>query len=1172
MGVIIVGGLGEVEIAGDTPTPEETEQILKDYREYNSHIRDSELSEQAPPPVAEPPPQQEETEPTPRGYITDRFGLPTTVPVSETEFDMKRELIPQIVGGLRDATQNTLDLIFDDLPELAEGKWGRTGGISWMDKEGGLAVPRYLPPDEWRQQQENLRAQGISADIGDVELPEAAPAKTVGGNIVRTVSQFFVPYLGAMKLMGKGKTALGTAMKMEAGAVLTGQAVFDPFDEKLADLIQAYPQLENPVTEYLQTDPDDSVAEARFKLALEDIGLGAISATVLQSLRALGHLKRGNVKESLSDADEALAAMPRTDEAPLPDEVLSSGGKLDPAGTASKVDEVDQAAVEHASRRLMANQAAENIEDVPVTLSPGSQVVKTTGPKYAGNINLDRIEAPDDIKQVIIETAENFEGLLDTARRGTIKDEQLIQLASDLNMTVEDLLSRRPGELWNAEKILAARQIMLASATKVRNASIQASRTGLDTDLMALKDAMNVHVGIEAEVSGLAAEAGRALRQFRYMPGMVMEEVLSGAGGRKSLKEIADRIAVMSPDDLSNFNKIIKVANDPTMTDKFLEYWINSLLSGYKTHAVNAISNTLTQLASIPEKYMAAAWGTARGAGKMERITFGEANTHALSLIEGIRDGFRLAKQTLITGEPSDLFSKLESRRQSSIKGLKGELIRIPGRLLMTSDEFFKGIGYRMELNSLAYRDAIRAGLDPVKDPRKFAEYYQKVINNPPKKLDLQAMDVARDRTFTKPLEETGRSIQSILANRPILRLFAPFVRTPTNIVKYAAKRTPFGYFAKSVRESKGIARDEAMGKLALGSAAMAGGGYAASQGQITGSGPTDPQARARKRETGWQPYSFAIEQEDGRTRYLAYNRVEPLGIIFGLAADFAEISGELGEEDRDSIASMMVASVSQNLLDKTFFKGVSDVIEAINQPDRMLETYFNNQLGTLVPTLFSQTAQNVDPVLRDTRTALDRVKSRIPGYSQDLPARRNLWGEPILLEGGLGPDWLSPIYSSFSKEDPVSDELERLNVEERQEYYPSKPQRTLNGKEIPPHLYAEFSTRAGRLAHRELSLAIQTPAYQSLGERGLPSQQTKLFRETINKYRNYARFVLELQMGGEHHLNNDERAILRDLQRNHPDIYDNIQLPDAIPPEQIRSLINDGINIGNPITGERLR
>ena len=1165
MGVITIEGIGDIEIAGDAPTPEEAEAIL-------SYIR-SKTPEQdtttEPEPLAQQP-EQESTEPASKGYITDTFGVPTTSPVSEEEFDLKQELIPQMVGGIRDATQNALDLIFDDLPTMAREKYGRQGGISWMDEEGGLTMPRYLSPDEWRQQQENLRSQGIRADVGDVELPEVKPAKTVGGQLLRTTTQFFVPFLGSLKILGRGKTALGTAMKMEAGAVLTGQAVFDPFDEKLSDLIQSFPQLENPVTEYLQADPDDSVSEARFKLALEDMGLGAATAGVVQSLKALARLKRGQVKEGLSDADEALSNMPRTEEAPLPDEVLSNGGRLDPAGMASKVDEVDQAAVEDASRRLMANQAAENIEDVPVTLSPGSQVVKTKPPRYAASINLDKLETSEDIKLVIEATADSFENILDKSRRSVISDEQLIQLASDLNMSAKDLLSRRPGELWNAEKILAARQLMLASATKVRNASIQASRTELDTDLMALKDAMNVHVGIESEVAGLATEAGRALRQFRYMPGLAIEEMLAGSGGRKSLKEIADRISVMSPDELSNMNKMIKVSNDPTMTDKFLEMWINWLLSGYKTHAVNFTSNTLTQLTSIPEKYMAAAWGAARGAGKKERITFGEANTHALSLIEGIRDGFRLAKQTLITGEPSDLFSKLEGRRQPSIKGLKGELIRIPGRLLMTSDEFFKGIGYRMELNSLAYRDAIQAGLDPVKNPRKFAEHYQKVINNPPKKLDLQAMDVARDRTFTKPLGKTGQSIQSILSNNPAFRVFAPFVRTPTNIVKYATKRTPLGWFAKSVKESKGIARDEAMGRLALGSAAMLGVGYMASQGQITGSGPSDVQARARKRETGWQPYSFAIEQEDGRTRYLAYNRVEPLGIMFGLAADLAEIQGELGKEDRDSIAAMLVASTSQNLLDKTFFKGISDVIEAINQPDRQLQSYLNNQLGTLVPTLLAQTAQNVDPILRDTRTALDRVKSRVPGFSQDLPARRNLWGEPILLEGGLGPDFISPIYSSFSKEDPVSDELERLNVEERQKYYPSMPQRTFNGKEIPPHIYSEYAERAGKLSHRVLSLIIQSPGYKALGERGFPGQQTDIFKKAIQESREYARIVLQMQMGGEYHLDRRQLNLLRDLQRNHPDIYDNIQLPDAIHPDRIRDFINNDVNIsssrGNPI------
>jgi len=1163
MGTIRIEGVGDVEIAGDTPTPEEAEAILS-YLRSKAPATTTESS-----PLVQPP-QQEETEPTSKGYITDRFGIPTTSPVSEEEFDLKQELIPQMVGGIRDAAQNTLNLILDDLPSMARQKFGGMGGISWMDEEGGLTMPRYLSSDEWSQQQENLRAQGIGADIGDFELPEVRPAKTTGGQLLRTVTQFFVPYLGAMKILGRGKTALGTAMKMEAGAVLTGQAVFDPFDEKLSDLIQSFPQLENPVTEYLQADPDDSVAEARFKLALEDIGIGAAAAGVVQSLKSLVRLKRGQVKEGLSDADEALANMPKTDEAPLPDEVLSSGGKLDPAGTASKVDEVDQAAVEQASRRLMAYQAAENIEDVPVTLSPGSRVVKTKGPRYAASINLDRLDTAEDIKRVIEVTAKSFEGLLDSSRRGVIKDEQLIQLASDLGMTVEDLLSRRPGELWNAEKILAARQIMVASAHKTHNASIQASRTGLDTDLMALKDAMNVHAGIEAEVAGLATEAGRAFRQFRYMPGMAVEELLAGAGGRKSLKEIADMMSVLTPDEVANLSKVIRVANDPTRIDKFLEYWINALLSGYKTHAVNFTSNTLTQLAAIPEKYMASAWGAARRADKTKRITFGEANQHLFSLIHGIRDGFILAKKTLVTGEPSDLFSKLESRRQESIGGTLGKIIRLPGRLLMTSDEFFKGIGYRMELNSLAYRSALKAGLDPVKNPRKFAEHIQKVIDNPPKKLDLQAMYVARDRTFTKPLEGGGRQFQAILADYPLGRLLTPFVRTPVNIVKYAAERSPFGLVMKKFKNAKGIERDEQIGKMVFGTAAGAGIAYAASQGQITGSGPADPQARARKRETGWQPYSFVIEQEDGRNRHLAFSRIEPLGIIFGLSADYSEIAGELKKEERDTLAAMIVASISQNLLDKTFFKGISDFIEAINQPDRMLQTYFNNQLGTLVPTILAQTAQNIDPVLRDTRTVLDRFKSRIPGYSQGLAARRNLWGEPILLEGGWGPDFISPIYSSFSKEDPVSDELERLNVEEEQAYYPSLPQRTFNGKQIPSHIYSEFVERAGKLSHRILSSIIQSPGYQSLGENGFPNEQTNIFRKTIARSREYARIVLQMQMGGEYHLDRSQLNLLRDLQRNHPDIYDNIQLPDAIHPDRIRDFINNDVNIsssrGNPI------
>ena len=1179
MSIINIEGLGDVEIAGDTPTPEEARVIMQalELEQISSNTQNN-LLRQNPDAVMRPTLSSQNQESSvlevpdrgldrrttpaaPASYMTDRFGMPTTIPIAEEEAEFKKELIPQMVGGIRDATQNTLDLLFDDLGGWLESKQPKSiGGITWVDREGSYTLPRYLAGPEYRQHLEAVRQLGFG-DISDLELPEVAPAKTGAGQLTRTATQFFVPYMGALKVLGKGKTALGTAMKMEAGAVLTGQAVFDPFDEKLSDLIQSVPALENPVTEYLQADPDDSVAEARFKLALEDIGLGAASLGIVQSLKALGKMKKGQVEEGLSDADEALANLPRTEEAPLPDEVLSNGGKLDPEATASQIDELDAANVEHVSRRLMADQAAENIEDVPVTLSAGSQVVKTNGPKYAGNINLDRIETSGDIESVIETTADNFEGLLEGARRGTVKDEQLIQLASDLNMSVEDLLSRRPGELWNAEKILAARQLMLASATKVRNAAIDASRSSSDADLVSLKDAFNVHVGIQEQVAGLAAEAGRALRQFRLMPGMNMDETLFSAGGRKNLQEIADMISVIEPNDLANFNKTIKVANDPTMTDKFFEYWINGLLSGYKTHAVNAASNALTQLTSIPEKYLAAGWGALRGADKTKRITFGEANTHALSLIEGIRDGFRLAKKTLITGEPSDLFSKLESRRHKSIKGLKGEIIRLPGRLLMTSDEFFKGIGYRMELNSLAYRDTIRAGIDPVKNPRKFAEHYQKIIDNPPKKLDLMAMDVARDRTFTKPLGSTGQKFQGIAQEMPAFRVMAPFIRTPVNILKYAGRRTPLGIFSSGFKSKTGIARDEAMGRMVLGTGGMAAIATMASQGKITGSGPTDPVARARQRETGWQPYSFAIEQEDGRTRYLAYNRIEPMGILFGLAADSVDMWGEMVDGEKEEVAAMLGASVSQNLLDKTFFKGISDAVEAVSDPDRFFDSYLRNQAGTLVPTFFAQTAQNIDPMLRETRTLVDKVKSRVPGFSETVPARRNLWGEPIILTGGLGPDFISPIYSSYSKEDPVSDELVRLSRDEGQNYWPGLPQRTIDGEEIPVDLYLEYQTRAGQLAHRVLSEIIQTPGYKNASS----YTQKEIFRETINEYRGYARDVLRLQLGSM--LSAPAREKILSLQREQPDLYGDIQMKADTNPAAIRRLFNDGINFS--VTGE---
>lgn len=968
MPTIEVEGLGNVEIAGVEPTPEEAEAIKKAVAQR----------------AANPP----------RGLVTDT--------------------VMQAVGGVRDAAQNMLNLT--------------ARPAAWLEERFPLQPNEPFKP---------------------IMLPAVPEAETTTGGIVRGLTQFIVPYLGAMKVVGLGQSAFSTFARLEGTAILTEQAVFDPFDAKLSDLVEQFPVLSNPVTQFLQADPDDTEAEARLKLALESTGVGVLSAAFGSMLKGLRSLKNGNVKQAMTEIEEARRAVPTIDNAPPPQAFLGNDAR---------------------------------IQD------------------FAVNINLNKLETSDDVKHVLEVTADSFDGRISEARRGVVTDEQLEQLAKDTGLTVDEITSRETGTAWNAERILAARQMMAASAERLLGAAKKAADSGLEADLLAYKDALNVHLGIQEQVSGLAAEAGRALRQFQLMAGGNVEELMNRAGTRRSLRDGAAMLSQL--DDVGEITQLAKALDKPTAMDKALEVWINFLLSGPQTHAVNALSNTLTGLWSLPEHWLAAGIGAVRRTE--DRETFHEVFSRTLGWFQGARDGFSLAARAFVTEEPSDVFSKLDASRQRAIGGRTGEFVRIPGRALVASDEFFKSIGYRMELNARATKSALDAGLSP--RTREFAEHVQNIIANPPDDIALAAIDNARYLTFTKPLEGVSKHILSAERELPILRLVMPFVRTPTNIVRFASERTPFGLLMRETRNATGADLDRQMAKIGLGSMAGVSVAAMAVEGKITGSGPSDPVARNMLRETGWQPYSVALAQPDGTTRYVQYSRIEPLGILFGLAADYAQIAGQMEEEERDSIAAMITSSISQNLTDKTFFKGLSDLIEAVNDPDRFMDAYLRNLAGTAVPTGLAQAARTIDPVLRDTRTALDRIKSRIPGYSDDVPARLNLWGEPIVLSGGLGPDIVSPLYSSTTRFDAATNELVRLDL------FPRLPQRVMDGEEIPQDEYWTFVRNAGRLAHDQVVQLVSTDQWRRLDN--LPETQRSILRGLIQENRNTARSILRMRLG----------------------------------------------------------
>ena len=121
------------------------------------------------------------------------------------------------------------------------------------------------------------------------------------------------------------------------------------------------------------------------------------------------------------------------------------------------------------------------------------------------------------------------------------------------------------------------------------------------------------------------------------------------------------------------------------------------------------------------------------------------------------------------------------------MSGLKGEVIRIPTRLLTAEDELYKGTARRMELSGQAVRVAHKEGLRGAKAKARIAE----LAANPTDDLLARSMDYARYFTSQCKLGPGASKITGLTQDWLALKLFLPFVRTPTNLLKIAVERSP---------------------------------------------------------------------------------------------------------------------------------------------------------------------------------------------------------------------------------------------------------------------------------------------------------------------------------------------------------------------------------------------
>lgn len=710
---------------------------------------------------------------------------------------------------------------------------------------------------------------------------------------------------------------------------------------------------------------------------------------------------------------------------------------------------------------------------------------RTTGAGTDFGTVLDKINEPKDVQAVLQNTIALNEPRIEGARRGTISNVET-ESAAKLLMTdpkrLEALMKRKTGDALNAESLSAMSSVLKQATKEMHESAVRAKETGSPQDLMAFQKNMEAYTAVAEQFMGARAEAGRALQIFsREMQAANIDGILERFGGVDSIKKKAEILArAETPEQIAKVTKELRQAKT---SDVLLEIWINSLLSGPLTHATNVMSNTLVPILTTTEQAVAGAIGKLHGG---EKVYLREAATKGYGMIEGAREGLLAAVEsfknegTVVT--PS---GKVEAGRAKSISAdslgienkvagaavdVAGKAVRIPGRFLAAEDEFFKAVGYRQELNALAVRQGMSEGLRGA----ELAKRIEEIKADPPDAMRKRAWDQADEQTFNRELGATGKAIQGIATRHPTARIVAPFIRTPINIVKFAQKRSPLAVLMKEgfweEYKAGGARRDLALARVGVGSSIGAMTIYYASQGLLTGGGPSDPREKAMQYQTGWKPYSIKIGDN-----YYAYSRLEPMGMLLGVSADAAAVWDQMDKDDQAEYAALITKSISSNLTSKTWLKGMSDAVQAFSDPDRYGEKWVLNYAGTVVPSAVAQVARVQDPYLRRAENLVDKVKSRIPGLSEELPPRLNLWGEPIKLEGSLGPDMLSPIYISSDTNDKVSQEMVRLKMA------PSPVDKKINKVELTPEQHNEYIRFAGEPAKDQLDRLVYSDAWERI-------------------------------------------------------------------------------------------
>jgi hypothetical protein len=707
-------------------------------------------------------------------------------------------------------------------------------------------------------------------------------------------------------------------------------------------------------------------------------------------------------------------------------------------------------------------------------LSEAVQRMINNSKELQNAIDPSKINSPADIETALAQSTDHIQRNLDPRISATISFDAQKQLASELGMTVEELLSRKSGQAFNAEQAIAARAFLndsgLYAVKAARNAVVDKS---LEPEM---GRAIARHQEILTAVKGMTAEAGRALGSFNIhdLPASRLAEAMSKLSEPARAKA-AELLSKLDTDNPRQVNDFIEKITPNSTADKLFEFYRNARLSGPQVAIYKGLSEASMVALETTKKLVAS--GLSKDRYAAEAYWFAKGAIDALQHTKDIlTDEFTLAD--------APEFEKVAAGHQQAIKGIAGDIIRFPSTLLSRQANLAYVLNYKGELNAQAARIALKEGLSGA----ELAARQEWLTQNPTKAMTDAAHQMGLHNTFQRDLGKFGKSALSTLDKDPtgIFRYIYTFRKTPINLVKESSYYSPYGLFKGALTgdidlQAKGL----------VGSILASGVAYLAANGLVTGGGPVNAKQRETLEATGWQSYSLKLGG-----RYYSYRKMEPLGMMFALVSD--AIHGmRIGDstEVTQSKADTALRHIMNSLRDAAFLPALSEVSQALTNPDYGWKRAFNNQVAGFVPAVVQDVAHATDPTVRRPTDLIQTIESRIPGLTNRVPATIGIDGKPMQRPASaLGG--ANPFPVSTSKNDPVTTELARLGVSTSEA--PATMKRRGRVTPLTDSQRQLLSEQEGQQLHEILTRIIDRKGWQSLSDE--------------NKRKSIARFRREIE------------------------------------------------------------